>query len=161
MPRENWSMSCAESRKLETKAPEGSITWEPLESRVFDNVVEDSRIADLVLASTGVDLSTLGNCFAGNTFSTSAPNDIETLAPCTSDGVGEGSGDWFANALDMNDWFNRESDTSRGVRYDKAPLPGLPILENLPDAATAPARPASPKPPKIDIDSIAVPDRIS
>lgn len=160
-PRENWSLSCAESRKLETKAPEGSITWEPLESRVFDNVVEDSRISDLVLASTGVDLSTLGNCFSGNTFATSSPNDIETLAPCTSDGVGDGSGDWFANALDMNDWFNRESDTSRGVRYDKAPLPGLPILENMPDAATAPARPASSKPPKIDLDSIEVPDRIS
>lgn len=159
-PRENWSMPCSESRTLETKAPEEAITWEPYESRVIDNVVEESDVADLVVASTGIDVSTLGNCFAGNTFTTSSPSDVEKLAPCTKDGVGTGSGDWTANALDMNDWFDRMIETRRGVPYEEAPIPGMAILENMPDAATAPARPASAKPPKVDIDAIRVPDRI-
>ncbi len=160
-PRENWSLSCDESRKLETVAPEGSILWEPYESRVFDNVVEESGRADLVVASTGIDVSTLGNCFSDNEFATSAPADIESLAPCTKEGVGEGRGDWLTNALDMDEWFDRYQDAPRGRPYQEAPLPKRPVLDNMSDPATAPARPASKIPPKIDIDAIKVPDRIS
>jgi hypothetical protein len=160
-PRENWPLSCDESRRLEPVAPEGSILWEPYESRVIDNVVEESGRADLVLASTGIDVSTLGNCFLGNDFSTSAPTDIEGLAPCTDEGVGEGSGDWLANALDMDEWFDRYQDAPRGRPYQEAPLPERPVLDNMADPATAPARPASKIPPKIDVDAIKVPDRIS
>ncbi len=160
-PRENWSLPCEESRKLETVAPAGPILWEPLESRVFGNVVEESRLADLVLASTGSDVSVLGNCFSDNEFATSAPADLETLAPCTSDGVGAGSGDWSANALNMTDWFDRHRDTPLGQRYNFVELPDRPVLDNMADAATAPARPASSTPPRIDLEAIKTPDRMS
>lgn len=160
-PRERWSLPCSESRQLATTTPSGPILWEPYESRVVDNVVEGSGIADLVLASTGIDVSTLGNCFSDNDHETSVPDEVERLAPCTSDGAGVGSGDWTANALDMDDWFDRHDDTRRGEDYETAPLPRRPILDSMPDAATAPPRPASSTPPTIDIDAIEVPKKIS
>lgn len=160
-PRENWDLPCSESRKIQTKVPEGTILWEPLESRVFDNVIEDSRVADLVLASTGSDVSAFGNCFAGNEFSTSAPKDIELLAPCIVEGVGSSSGDWSSNALNMTDWFDRYDEAPLGQSFDSVNLPERPVLDNMRDAGTAPARPASSTPPRIDVDAIKVPDRIS
>ena len=78
-------------------APPELLLWDPYENTVTDNVVEDSRIADIAVGSVSSDPATLGNCFAGNTFTTSAPADLETLAPCD----GEGAGDWTAGALDL------------------------------------------------------------
>ena len=74
----------------------GLLLWERYENVVADNVVEDSRIADLAVGSIG-DPATLGNCFSGNTYTTSAPTDLEALAPCD----GDGQGDWSAGALDL------------------------------------------------------------
>ena len=51
-------------------------SWPATGNRVTDNVVERSGIADLgVVADRPAD----GNCFCGNTFSTSAPSDIEAV----------------------------------------------------------------------------------
>ncbi len=44
------------------------------------------------------------------------------------------------------------------VDFEDAPLPELAELENMPDAATAPAAPATDMPPAVDLDAIAVPD---
>ena len=55
---------------------------------VRENVVEGSGLADLAVASVGTDLSALGNCFEANTFASTAPTDLEALAPCTGDGSG-------------------------------------------------------------------------
>lgn len=158
-PKENWDLSCAESRKIETVAPEGTIVWEAIGSRVEGNAVEGSLVADLVVSALGEDVSTLGNCFSGNTFAIAAPILIEELAPCT--GSGSDDGDWTRGAVDFNDWFDLYDQTERGENFRDAPLPERPILDNMPDAATAPARPASRIPPAIDLDAIRVPDRVS
>ena len=61
------------------------------ENEVTGNVVTDSREADLAVASAGEDIATFRNCFAGNEFATSAPLDLQALAPCEATSSG---GDW-------------------------------------------------------------------
>lgn len=155
--RDLWDDSCSETRNLMPGQPDGALLWDTFDSRVVDNVIEDSGLADLVLASTTTDISTLGNCFSGNTFVISAPLNLESLAPC--DGAGE-SGDWTDSAVDMDAWVNQEETVDRGPNYKTAPLPDRPTLANMPDAATAPAVPASPIPPVVDMAAIQVPGRI-
>jgi hypothetical protein len=129
------------------------LLWDAYENTVTDNVVEDSRVADIAAGSI-VDPTTLGNCFAGNTFATSAPSDLEMLAPC--DGAGEG--DWAAGALDLGALVAAAETAPPSVDYAEAELPELEPLENMPDAATAPAAPAIDMPREVDLDAIAVPD---
>ena len=94
---DEWDAPCADTKDdpVNTAPPE-SLLWDAYENVVTDNVIEDSRIADLAVGSIA-DPASLGNCFAGNTFATSAPIDLEALAPCD----GDGEGDWTAGALDL------------------------------------------------------------
>ncbi len=133
-------------------APPASVLWDSHDNVVTDNVLEDNRAADIAVGVVGTDPATLGNCFAGNTFTSSAPADLETLAPCE----GEGSGDWTVEPLDIISWITEERPPS--VDYEVAELPELGELENMPDAATAPAEPATAMPRAVDLDAIGVPD---
>ena len=151
---EEWDTPCADTKDdpVSTAPPE-SLLWDAYQNVVTDNVVEDSRIADIAVGSI-VDPATLGNCFAGNTFATSAPIDVEALAPCE----GEGAGDWTAGALDLGARIAAAESAPPSVDYAEAELPELEPLENLPDAATAPAAPATDMPPTVDVDAIVVPE---
>jgi hypothetical protein len=149
-----WSLTCAESRELPRLAPGASLLWDSQQNRVTGNVLTDNRAADLLLASVGSDLATLGNCFAGNTFTTSAPLALEGLAPCDA----AGSGDWTAGAYDVAAWLVEATTRPPSVDWKTAPLPDLEPQESMPDAATAPAVPATEMPPAIDLDAIVVPD---
>jgi hypothetical protein len=151
---EEWDVPCAEARELPIVTPEGSIVWDSHENVVRDNVVTNSGEADLVVASVGTDLSTLGHCFAGNEFATSAPLDIETLAPCD----GAGSGDWTAGDYGIARWLAEEAELPGEVDWRTAPLPELGEHENMADPATAPARPATDVPMAIDLDAITTPE---
>ena len=55
-------------------------------NRVTDNVVEGSGLADLAIVLRD---AADGNCFSGNTFSTSAPANIEQVMPCDGAGTGD------------------------------------------------------------------------
>ena len=134
--------------------PPELLLWDSYDNVVTDNVVEDSRLADLAVGTLSGDPATAGNCFSGNTFTTSAPADLEALAPCE----GAGEGDWSAGALDLGALIAATEDYPPSVDYEQAELPELAELENLPDAATAPATPATGMPPALDLDAIAVPD---
>ena len=152
--QEEWETPCAETKDDPvSSAPPELVIWDPRENVVTDNVVEDSGMADIAVVSV-TDASTLGNCFAGNTFSTTAPTDLETLAPCD----GEGAGDWTAGAVDLGALVAAAEDFPPSVNFEVAELPELEELENMPDAATAPAAPATDMPPAVDLDAIAVPD---
>ena len=129
------------------------VVWDPRENRVVGNVVEDSRLADLAVGSIE-DVSGLGNCFSANTFATSAPLDVEALAPC--DGEGSG-GDWSAGALDLLALMTAVPPPSGD--YKMTPVPAR--QPTMPDAETAPARPATDVPDPVDVDAIQVPDRPS
>jgi nitrous oxidase accessory protein NosD len=134
-----------------SKVPD-TVIWNPRDNRVVDNVVEDSRLADLAVGSTE-DISQAGNCFSGNTFTTSAPRNVETLAPCE----GKGTGDWSAGALDLGSLIAAVHPPSQDYKTSPAPGP----QENMPDAKDAPARPAGHPFEKPDVDSITVPDKPS
>ena len=152
-PPEDDERPCEETLDDELADPASlpnPLIWNPRGNRVVGNVVEDSRLADLAVGSLE-DVSALGNCFADNTFSTSAPQEVETLAPCE----GEGRGDWSAGALDLVALIAAEHPPSGDYKTTPVPEP----QENMPDAETAPARPAVGLPPAIDLDAIEGPER--
>ena len=120
--------------------------WPATGNQVTDNTVQGSGMADLaVVLGSSAD----GNCFSGNTFTTSAPADIEALWPCS----GTGAGDPANGALDISKFLD-VSGNAKGKPYRKSPVPkGQP---NMPRAANAKARPAG-APAPVDLASIKVP----
>jgi hypothetical protein len=152
---DEWELTCEEQKTLATEIPEGGILWDSLQNRVASNVVTDSGEADLAVASAGGDIATFGNCFGGNEFTTSAPTDIEALAPC--DGEGNG-GDWAAGDLNVARWIAEQADLPPEVPWQEAPLPELGVHESMPDAETAPSRPATDVPFAVDLDAITTPE---
>jgi hypothetical protein len=154
-PEDEWERPCEETKQdpVNMEPPDINL-WNPLNNSVTGNAVSESGVADLTIASVDVDLSTLGNCFAGNDFTTSAPEELEALAPCD----GEGAGDWTVGALDLAPWIAEAQNAPEPPSYDVAPTPELEPQENMPDAATAPADPADDIVIEIDIATIAVPD---
>ncbi len=154
-----WDTSCADSKKLMPVQPDGALLWDSQDTTVRNNVLEDNRRADIAVGSAGSDLWTLGNCFEGNTFTTSAPLDLEKLAPCGSP-LSKDAGDWTAGDLNVITWLADQATAPPSVDWKTAPLPEMPVLESMPNAATAAAVPASATPPVIDLDAITVPDKI-
>ena len=131
------------------------MIWNPIDNTVVLNEVSGSGIADLGVGTidpfaTGETTETLGNCFSGNEFSTSAPALLETLAPCGS----TGAGDWSANALDLAGIFLNTPEKPAADAYKSTPQPAA--QENMPDARTKPAvRFTGPVLP--NLDAIVVP----
>ena len=150
---EDWAVPCDETKDDVPGGVTGAIIWNSKNNVVRDNVLEDNRAADIAVGVAEGDGSGLGNCFAGNTFTLSAPTDLEALAPCD----GAGAGDWTANALNVVDWLVEAETRPPSVPFEEAELPERPTLDNMPDAATAPARPATDVPFAVDLDAIAVP----
>jgi hypothetical protein len=142
-----YPATCAEQEKQPkpTKVPD-TVLWSAKKNTVKDNVVSGSGLADLATADGD---ASPGNCFAGNTFKTTAPADLETLEPC---GGAKGSGDFTKGALDLAALVARHTNPSGD--YKTQPKP--PDQPNMPDAATAPGSPAG-APPSIDVDSIKLP----
>jgi hypothetical protein len=153
--REEWEIECAEQRE-QPPAEEipDALLWEALENTVVDNVLSDNRTADIGVAGVGVPTAELGNCFSGNELSTTAPTGLQELAPCGAEGFG---GDWEAGALNVLTWLDEIATRPPAVDYQDAVLPPKPVLENMPDAATAPARPDGPLVDTIDTDALTVP----
>jgi len=155
LPEEDMKTPCVEIKKrppvdpADVKLP---VLWPPANNKVSDNVIENSRLADLAVIVIGdMVASSLKNCFADNTFTTSSPEKIETLAPCS----GSGSGDWAAGALELGGLMNRE----HPPKGDYKVQPIAPEQPNMPDAATAPARPAVDVPMVVDLTAIKVPSK--
>ena len=137
-------------------ADPGLVLWHPTGNSFRDNVVSDSGLADLgsaTLEGDGVTVEGLGNCFSGNTFTSSAPEDIEGLAPCEGDGNG---GDWSKGALDLVPLIAEQAPKPPEDTYTKTPVPE--DQENMPDALTAPAKKFE-GPAKPDVDAIKVPEK--
>ncbi|MUH50631.1 MAG: hypothetical protein F2789_05405 [Actinobacteria bacterium] len=153
---DKWTRTCAET--LNDPVPDAAtvpdaVLWDSQNNRVIGNVLENNRIADLAVDSVGTALEALGNCFSGNTFTTSAPIDLEKLKPCDATGNG---GDWTKGILDVITWLAETHPPSTDY---KTSSPEPPSQMNMPDAATAPAHPATDVPAKIDTDAIKVPSK--
>lgn len=155
-PVEADDMDCAEARELELPDPEDIpdlVLWQPRGNSVRGNEVSESGMADLAVGTIDADPAGLGNCFADNVFTSTAPQNLETLAPCD----GEGEGDWTIGALDLIELMAAERPPKGD--YKVQPVPGP--QENMPNAETAPAAPAINMPPTVDLDAISVPTRPS
>jgi len=122
--------------------------WEAHDNTVIENVVSGSEfdLAYVSIIEEDETFGSKGNCFSDNTFTTSAPADIETFMPC--DGEATNTTDTaFPNPGPGGDGYGV-------VDHDTMPVPGE--QPSMPDADTAEGVPAGP-PPSIDIDSIGVP----
>jgi hypothetical protein len=160
MPEKSaWDMTCAESKKLTPVQPGGGILWDSQDNTVRNNVLEDNRRADIAVGSAGTDLWTLGNCFEGNTYTTSAPTNLEALSPCGTPLTADG--DWVTGDLQVITWLVDAETAPPSVDWKIATLPEMPVFDSMPDAATAPGVAASATPPVVDLDAITVPDKIS
>ena len=156
LPTEDeWELPCEEQKQLEIVIPDEALLWDSYENEVTLNVVTNSGEADLAVASAGGDISTFGNCWGVNEFTTSAPLDLQNLAPCEGEGSG---GDGTAGDLGVARWLAEQADLPPEVPWQEAPLPDLEAHENMPDAATAPPRPATDVPSEVDLDAIQVPE---
>jgi hypothetical protein len=155
--KEDWELLCADSKLLLPEVPEGALLWDSQENVVRGNLLEDNRIADLAVGSAGTNLWELGNCFEDNSHTSAAPTNLVALSPC---GTLDPTGDWLTGDLVVINWLVEAETAPPSVDWKTAPLPELPVLENMPDAATAPAVPASPVPPVVDLESIMVPAKI-
>ena len=72
-------------------------------------MVERSGLIDVgVVLSDAAD----GNCFSGNTFSTSAPANIEQVMPCDA----AGTGDFTTGAVDIGEFLDTTGN-AKGVGY--------------------------------------------
>ena len=122
--------------------------WEAHDNTVIENVVSGSEfdLAYVSIIEEDETFGSKGNCFSDNTFTTSAPADIETFMPC--DGEATNTTDTaFPNPGPGGDGYGV-------VDHDTMPVPSE--QPSMPDADTAEGVPAGP-PPSIDIDSIGVP----
>ena len=158
---EKDSVPCSETRDQAT-APEAdipdTIVWEGRDNRVVGNVVSGSGLADLASATIALsptDLTTdkLNNCFSDNTFTTTAPTDLELLAPCDATGNG---GDFTVGALDLAPLIADQAPKPPENTYRSAPIPE--DQETMPNAKTAP-HPKFERPEKPDLEAITVPEK--
>jgi hypothetical protein len=154
-----WDAECEETRDDEIPAEDadpGLVLWHPFGNSFSGNVVEGSGVADLAnatLEGDGITVEGLGNCFSDNTFTSSAPVDLEELAPCEGDGSG---GDWSNGALDLVPLIAEQAPKPPKDTYTKTPVPD--DQENMPNALTAPAEKFE-GPAKPDVAAIEVPKK--
>ncbi|HYI62979.1 MAG TPA: right-handed parallel beta-helix repeat-containing protein [Acidimicrobiales bacterium] len=128
--------------------------WEATGNVVRDNVVTGSGLGDLGLWFDSAGQETGGNCFAGNEFGTSAPEGLEDELPCPA----PDSADLTEGAFDLGRLATNDG-KPESVPYDRADIPDPPDADQpeMPNPATAPARPAVDVPLVLDVAAIEVP----
>ena len=155
---DTWDTPCAEVRDEPPAVTDPDqlalVLWDPMQNQVVGNEVSGSGLADLGIGSLQADLAGLDNCFGDNLFTTSAPAQLEQLAPCSGEPTAD---DWSVDPLDLPQLVTSERPPS--VDYTEAPTPEPGDQPSMPDAATAPARPATNVPFTVDLDAIALPTR--
>ena len=121
---------------------------QPVGNRVVENVVEHSGVAPRIRVAMAT-FAADQNCFSGNTFSTSAPANIEQVMPCDA----AGTGDFTTGAVDLAAFLDTTGN-AKGVGYQQSPVPKR--QQNMPRASAAKARPAG-APAPVDLATIHLP----
>ena len=112
----------------------------PQDNRVEGNVAS-SNAYDLVYAAAAAS----GNCFVGNTFTSSSPPAIEGALPCSAGAVAGG--------------FVRPAFVTAPPGVDHRTMPAPPAQPSMPDATTARYGAVAAVAPSIDVATITVPAR--
>jgi len=156
--REEWTSTCDDQRvqPLATEIPE-QLLWEPFGNSIRENTITDSRVADIGIEAVSELTGSLENCVIDNVSQTSAPAALATLAPCGGDSVPADDPAWLEQPLNVLTWLADAETAPPAVDYEIAELPPIPDLDDMPEAATAPAEPATNVPFPIDTDSITTP----
>ncbi len=155
-PASEHDKSCDPSKAPSTKKKVGTVLWNGTGNRVVGNVVSGSGLADIgsgTIPDDAASIQALNNCFSDNTFATSAPADLQALAPCS--GTGNG-GDFGKGALNLIPLIAEQPPKPSKDAYQKTPVPG--DQEQMPDAATAKAAKFT-GPTKPDLEAIKVPKK--
>lgn len=126
--------------------------WVAKNNVVKDNVVSKSGLGDLAFWYNEKNQGTGNNCFADNTFTSSAPHKLEELLPCT----GKGHGDESAGAFDVVQ-LAVSTGKPPSVPYQKVVLPAVPDQPQMPGASSTKGDPAINVPEKLDLSTIGVP----
>lgn len=113
-------------------------------------IPEDNVVSNNDLSGNGTDLAYVsadgvahGNCFSANRFTTSTPPDIERVLSCMPEATG-GAGRLSSVGVPPN------------VDYRSVAAPGP--QPSMAGAATAPHGPATNLPPRVDLDTLVVPE---
>lgn len=131
-----------------------TVLWPAIDNRIIGNEVSDSRLADIGLNMVGTTATPGGgNCFADNVFSTTAPTDLETKAPCDA----PENGDFDEGSFDVSALIAREKPDV--VPYADVDLPDPGSQPNMANPKTAKARPQRGAPSFPNIASILLPDK--
>ncbi len=161
LPSEDeWTTECAEQRlePLADEIPE-QLLWEAFDNVIRDNDISDSRAVDIGVEGVGAPTGELRNCFSGNTAATSAPAELEVIAECGAEAAAADDPAWTTSPLNVLQWLVDAETAPPSVDYETAELPPIPDLDDMPDAATAPAEPATDMPRALDVEAIATPTR--
>lgn len=129
--------------------PDGDTIWLAENNEIRDNVFVGNGI-DVVMVDQGGQAG-LGNCFAGNTFDTSRPADIDTVLPCDGE-----EGD-LSDMIGI-DFFSPPG-PDENVPYTDVASPAAGDQPSMPDALTAAPVTADviPEFDTFDLDAITVP----
>ncbi|MEM8707251.1 MAG: hypothetical protein AAGE98_12390, partial [Actinomycetota bacterium] len=129
--------------------PDGDTLWLAENNTITDNVMRGNGI-DVVMVDQG-GFASLGNCFAGNTFDTSRPADIDTVLPCDGE-----EGD-LSDMIGID--FFAPPGEDENVPYTDVASPAAGDQPSMPDALTAPPMSADviPEFDGFDLDAITVP----
>jgi plastocyanin len=145
------TLPCSEAREQEPPDPSTLpelLLWNAEGNKVLENVVRGSGLADLGFGSLDA-VDGLGNCFSDNDFATTAPLQLEQLAPC--EGAPTAT-DWTAGAVDLGALIAAERPPPGDYRTQPVP-PAQPGMDDPEGAPFAPY--TGPEP--VDVDAIAVP----
>jgi len=157
---DDWTTECAEQRlePLADEIPE-QLLWESYDNVIRGNSISESGVVDLAVEGVGALTGTLRNCWVGNDFATSAPANLEATANCDGEILAEDDPAWTDAPLNVLQWLADAENAPPSVDYEIAELPPIPDLDEMPDAATAPAEPATDMPRAVDVDAITTPTR--
>lgn len=148
----------SQCQKLAVIGPGCVILWDAQDSKIEDNAVSSSGLVDvgeatIDLTNSGVSTDKLGNCFSGNTLTTTSPANLEALAPCSGKATAT---DWTKNTLDLVKLMTDTPSAPPKTAYRTTPTPSAQL--NMPDAATASA-PIFTRPMTVDLSKITTPTK--
>jgi hypothetical protein len=141
-------ISITDLPETENPATKKKESFKPENNTVKGNTLSGNTY-DLVYVTVNYASKPFGNCFEGNTFTSSFPANIETAMPCKP-GVDTDLGD-------LSGILAKITPAPPSADYKTVPAP--PAQPNMPNAATAKAVPASPSnlTTHVDISTIKVP----
>ncbi len=167
-PKSEWNDPCSahhtpasgvpasKCQKVSVIGPGCVVLWDPQDNKVVNNTISNSGLVDMGeatidLSGSGITTQSLGNCFSGNSVTSTSPDNLQELAPCTGSPTAT---DWSKNTLDIVALMQNTPGAPPKTAYRSTPVPGP--QPNMPDATTA-AAPVFTKPMTVDLSTITTP----